>query len=96
MRREGSLDSQMLQQVRILDNDNLGKKDYVIPKDKKVMPVHLLPQLHKKTHFKAAASYALGAETTARSMHDTNGDIEAAIRDGVNRLERDKKKQGKN
>lgn len=93
LKREGSIDSSILDKVRIIGKDEIEVQEIVIPPGKRVLPQNLLPQLHQKTHFKAAAEYALGQATTTRSMHDTEGDIERTIRDGVNRLEREMQKK---
>lgn len=39
-------------------------------------PKNLLPNLHQKTHFKAAVEYTLGEEVTHRSLHDKTNEIE--------------------
>ena len=44
-------------------------------------PKNLLPNLHQKTHFKAAVEYTLGEEVTLRSLHDKNNEIEQMLYD---------------
>lgn len=41
-----------------------------------LQPKNLLPNLHQKTHFKAAVEYTLGEEVTHRSLHDKKNEIE--------------------
>jgi hypothetical protein len=44
-------------------------------------PKNLLPNLHQKTHYKAAAEYTMGEEVTHRSLHDKNNEIEQMLYD---------------
>ena len=48
---------------------------------KVVRPKYILPQLHEKTHFKAALEYAIGQDMTAQSLRDDNKVIKKIIQD---------------
>jgi len=44
-----------------------------------VKPQHLLPFLHEKTHFKAAAEYSMITKTSGRTLNDKHREIEKTL-----------------
>lgn len=58
-------------------------------KIKKVKPIHLLPILHNKTHFKAAMEYSMNDTLTQRTLRDDNRNIERMLQDAHAKMVKD-------